>query len=32
MREVLVAAAQTVGYVVVTATAVWLVFQYVPVP
>jgi len=32
MREVLVVAAQTVGYVVVTAAAVWLVFQYVPAP
>ena len=32
MREVLVVAAQTIGYVVVTAAAVWLVFQYVPAP
>jgi hypothetical protein len=32
MREVLVVAAQTVGYVVVTAATVWLVFQYVPAP
>ncbi len=32
MREVLVAAAQTVGYVVVTAAAVWLLLQHVPAP
>ena len=32
MREVLAVTAQTVGYVVVTATAVWLVLQYVPAP
>ncbi len=30
MREVIVAAVQTIGYVVVTAATVWLVFQYVP--
>ena len=32
MREVLVVAAQTVGYVVVTVAAVWLVLQYAPAP
>ncbi len=32
MREVIVAAVQTIGYVVVTAATVWLVFQYVPAP
>ena len=32
MREVIAAAAQAIGYVVVTAAAVWLVFQYVAAP
>src|SRR3989304_5202288 len=32
MREFLGAAVQTVGYVLVTSAAVWLVFQYVPTP
>ena len=32
MREFLGAAAQTAGYLVLTSAAVWLVFQYVPIP
>ena len=32
MREFLGAAVQTIGYVLVTSVAVWLVFQYVPTP
>ena len=32
MREFLGAAAQTIGYVLVTSAAVWLAFQYVPTP
>jgi hypothetical protein len=32
MREFLGAAVQTVGYVLVTSAAVWLMFQYVPTP
>ncbi len=30
MREVICAAAQTIGYVLLTGAAVWLVIQYVP--
>ena len=32
MREFLGAAVQTIGYVLVTSAAVWLVFQSVPTP
>jgi hypothetical protein len=32
MRELLSAAAQTIGYVIVTGAAVWLVLQYAPSP
>jgi hypothetical protein len=30
MREVIAAAAQTIGYALVTGVAVWLVMQYIP--
>ncbi len=30
MREVIAAAAQTIGYVLVTGAALWLVMQYIP--
>jgi hypothetical protein len=32
MREFLGAAVQTIGYVLETSAALWLVFQYVPTP
>ncbi len=32
MREVLAAAAQTIGYVLVTGATIWLIFQYAPSP
>ncbi len=32
MLESLTAALQAIGYVLVTSTAVWLVFRYVPSP
>lgn len=32
MRKVLTAAAETIGYALVTGIAVWLVFQHVPYP
>ncbi len=32
MRESLTAALQTIGYVLMTSAAVWLVFRYVPSP
>ena len=32
MRESLIATLQAIGYMLVTSTAVWLVFQYVPSP
>jgi hypothetical protein len=32
MREVLRTAVQTIGYVLVTGAAIWLIFQHAPSP